>query len=156
MNYLNNFNQNNFDDQGKQNQKKVFPIPYRNTRSISPIELKNNINDNIANRTVKGFYPKMNMPFYQGQNIIYDNKLSKENKPISRNTNTLGRINYEAKTDIMYNNLNSPKRQINNNYLKYIKNTNSNIFDEDNRGRPIYYEYIPSKLKMKNFLKKIL
>ena len=151
MNYPNNnYNQNIFDAQGKQNQEKVIPIPYRNGRSISPKVIGNNINDILANRTTQGFYRNMNMPFYQGQNNIYDKKYSKEIKPISRNTNAINRINYEAKTDPVYNNYNSPKRRINNNYLKYIPN--SNIIDEDIRGRPIYYEYTPSKLKMRNFV----
>ena len=151
MNYPNNkYNQNIFVAQGMQNQGNVIPIPYRNGGNILPKELGNNINDFKANRTTQGFYPNMNMAFYQGQNIIYDKKYSKETKPISRNTNALGRINYEAKTDPIYNNANYHKRRINNNYLKYVQNPNSNIIDEDSRGRPIYYEYIPSKLKMKN------
>ena len=152
MNYPNNdFNQNIFGAQGKQNHKNEIPISYWNGRNISPIKFGNNINDNIPSRTVQGFYPNMNNPLNQGQNIKYEKKYSRESKPISRNTNALGRINYEAKTDPWYNNSNSPNRKIYD-YSKYRK---PKYIDENQmRNRPDYYEYIPSKLIMKNLIKK--
>ena len=85
MNYPNNdFNQNIFGAQGKKNQKNEIPISYWNGRNISPIKFGNNINDNIPSRTVQGFYPNMNNPLNQGQNIIYEKKYSRESKPISK------------------------------------------------------------------------
>ena len=152
MNYPNNdFNQNIFGAQGKQNQKNEIPISYWNGRNISPIKFGNNIYDNIPSRTVQGFYPNMNNPLNQGQNIKYEKKYSRESKPISRNTNALGRINYEAKTDPWYNNSNSPNRKIYD-FSKYRK---PKYIDENQmRDRPDYYEYIPSKLIMKNLIKK--
>ena len=65
---------------------------------------------------------------YQGQNPIYE-KSPKERKQISRNSNALRGINYEANTDLNYQKLNAHKREIDRKYKKYIKD--SNIIDED-------------------------
>jgi hypothetical protein len=145
----NNFNQNNFASQGIPFQEPS--IPYSSSAyniNIPPREFGYSINKNITNRTVQGFFPKMNMSFNQDQNIIYDKKNSKKALPISRNANAVGKINY-AKTAPVYINLNPSKRKISD-YSKYRK---PKYIDENQvRGRPDYYEYTPSKLQMKKFV----
>ena len=156
MNYQNNnFYQNIFASQGIPYEKYVMPYSsYTTRRNIPPREFEYNINDKIINRSMQNFYPHMNIPFIQEQNINYDKKYSKETNPFSRNANALGNINY-AKISPVYTSLNSSKRQINNKYLKYVQNPKSRCIDENQvRGRPDYYEYTPSKLMMKVVTKK--
>jgi len=150
MNYPNNdFNQNNYWTQENPNHNYEIPIFSRNDRNNIPRELGDNKYNNIPNKTMQGFYINKNI------NVV-ENKYSKESKPISRNTNTLGR----TKTDPLiqfYKFSKSPNSQIhqNNNYTKYTNNPKKIFIDENQkRRRPIYYEYSPSKLKMRNFVKK--
>ena len=150
----NNFNQNLDGTQENQNQNYENPYSSRNDRNILPREFGNNTYNNMPNKTMQDFYINKNMPFYQPQNLV-KNKYSKKSKQISRNTNTLGRIEVKTDPSQFYKISKSPNRQIHhmNNYSKYTINPKSNIIDENQmRDRPIYYEYIPSKLMMRNFV----
>jgi hypothetical protein len=65
-NQNNSFNQNIFASQGIPYQNPAIPYSSNTyNRNVPPRGFEYNINNNISNRSMQGFYPNMNMPFNQ-------------------------------------------------------------------------------------------